>query len=111
MDRHISREELNERIGPRGPILIEALPEKYYAKAHLPGAVNIPHDAVDALAPRLLPDKDADIVTYCASATCKNSEIAAQRLRDLGYRNVRSYVEGKADWMAAGLPVETGGAR
>ena len=107
--QHIGREELQVRVGSdSGPVLVEALPAKYFEQSHLPGAINIPHDAVDALAPRLLPDKDAEIVTYCASATCKNSELAARRLRELGYRNVREYVEGKADWIAAGLPVETG---
>jgi rhodanese-related sulfurtransferase len=107
--QHIGREELQARVASdSGPVLVEALPAKYFEQSHLPGAINIPHDAVDALAPRLLPDKDAEIVTYCASATCKNSGLAAQRLRELGYRNVREYVEGKADWIAAGLPVETG---
>jgi rhodanese-related sulfurtransferase len=111
-DRHIGREELEARIGSDdGPVLVEALPAKYFEHAHLPGAINIPHDAIDTLAARLLPDKSAEIVTYCASATCKNSGIAAQRLRELGYRNVREYVEGKADWIAAGLPVETEGER
>ena len=26
------------------PVLVEALPAKYYEDAHLPGAINIPHD-------------------------------------------------------------------
>jgi rhodanese-related sulfurtransferase len=79
----------------------------YYRKAHLPGAINIPHDRVDELAPRLLPDKTAAIVVYCANAPCKNSGIAAARLVELGYRDVRDYHEGKQDWIEAGLPVET----
>jgi rhodanese-related sulfurtransferase len=45
-------------------------------------------------------------VTYCASLTCRNSEIAANKLIALGYTNVRDYAEGKADWIEAGLPVE-----
>jgi rhodanese-related sulfurtransferase len=87
--------------------VVEALPEMYYRKAHLPGAINIPHDRVDELAPRLLPDKTAAIVVYCANAPCKNSGIAAARLVELGYRDVRDYHEGKQDWIEAGLPVET----
>jgi rhodanese-related sulfurtransferase len=79
----------------------------YYRKAHLPGAINIPHDRVDELAPRLLPDETAAIVVYCANAPCKNSGIAAARLVELGYRDVRDYHEDKQDWIEAGLPVET----
>jgi len=109
MTETITRDALVARIqSRRKPILIEALPAGYYRQAHLPGALNIPHDAVDALAPRLLPDKTAEIVVYCASATCRNSDYAAGRLAALGYANVRKYVEGKADWIEAGLAVETG---
>lgn len=107
----IDRAELQARLAANpNPVLVEALPEKYYRDGHLPGAINIPHDRVDALAPKLLPDKSAEIVVYCANGPCKNSGIAAQRLAALGYVNVRDYHEGKADWVAAGLPLVRGGA-
>lgn len=112
MTDRISRKEIKAALdtGER-LILVEALPAKYYEDRHLPGAINLPHDAVDDLAPRLLPDKTAPIAVYCASAPCKNSSIAADRLAALGYTNVRDYHEGKEDWVAAGYPVETGPAR
>lgn len=107
MTNLITRDELKRKLDEgEKVILIEALPAKYFNERHLPGAINIPHGDVDLLAPGLLPDKSAAIVVYCASATCKNSDIAAQRLAELGYRNVRAYHEGKADWIAAGLPIE-----
>src|SRR5687767_4789387 len=109
MSHPITRDEIKRKLDNRDRVvLIEALPAKYFEQSHLPGALNIPHDNVDALASRLLPDKSIEIVVYCASATCKNSAIAAQRLTELGYRDVREYTDGKADWIAAGFPVETG---
>ena len=60
------------------------------------------------LAPRLLPDKDAAIVVYCANDPCPNSGIAAHVLGKLGYTNVRDYEGGKQDWRDAGLPLEQG---
>ena len=109
MNRTISRQSLHAMIeSGRPPMIVEALGEGYYVKGHLPGAINIPHDQVRALAPELLPDKSAAIVTYCASATCQNSHIAADTLRAMGYTNVSVYVEGKQDWADAGLPLETG---
>lgn len=111
MAETINRETLTQKLDSRRkPVLVETLPSAYHQQAHLPGALNIPHDAVDALAPRLLPDKNAEIVVYCASVTCKNSDYAAARLEALGYRNVFKYTDGKADWIAAGLPVESGAA-
>ena len=106
----ITREEVRAKIENGAEIaLVEALPGKYYLEQHLPGALNLPHDRVDELAPALLPDKSAEIIVYCASAPCKNSTIAAERLAELGYANVRDYHEGKADWVAAGLLTESGG--
>jgi rhodanese-related sulfurtransferase len=90
--------------------LVEALGPLYFEEAHLPGAINIPHDHVDELASTLLPDKEAQIVVYCANGPCKNSGIAAKRLLELGYTNVRDYHEGKAEWVEAGLPTESGAA-
>ena len=45
---------------------------------------------------------------YCSNSACRNSEIAAQELSSLGYRNVRKYAEGKQDWTEAGLELESG---
>ncbi len=105
----ITRDELVTRLDRGERItLVEALPEPYYRKAHLPGALNLPHDRVDALAPSLLPDKAASIVVYCADLPCENSAIATERLLALGYTDVRDYAEGKQDWLDAGLPTERG---
>jgi rhodanese-related sulfurtransferase len=104
----ITRAELRDLIGANAVTVVEALPAEYYADAHLPGAINIPHTEVRDLAPELLPDKDAAIVVYCANLPCANSEIAAHVLTKLGYTNVRRYAEGKDDWREAGLALEHG---
>ncbi|MBX9963404.1 MAG: rhodanese-like domain-containing protein [Burkholderiales bacterium] len=105
MNQTISREALAASLqSATPPVVLEALPEKYYAQKHLPGALHMPHDQVDALAAGLIPSKSAPVVVYCASTTCQNSHIAARRLTQLGYENVRVYTGGKQDWEAAGLP-------
>lgn len=111
MSRTITLDELRARIEANPAlVLVEALGPMYYEDAHLPGAINIPHEQVDELAPALLPDRAAEIVVYCASGPCRNSGIAAGRLAQLGYENVADYHEGKQEWVAAGLPTETGAA-
>jgi len=103
----ITRDELKMALESDAPVsLLEALPEKYYRHGHLPGARLFPHEQARELAPKLLAEKRARIVVYCASATCSNSHQAAQTLADLGYTDVRVYVEGKADWQAAGFALE-----
>jgi rhodanese-related sulfurtransferase len=64
----INRQQLKRKI-ERGDQfrLVETLPEVAYEQAHLPGAIDLPPDRVRELAPQLLPDKDAEIVVYCAS--------------------------------------------
>lgn len=109
MIRQITRRELEARQSANPRLtLLEALPEKYYLEGHLPGALHMPHDQVDELAPGLVPDKNTEIVVYCASKTCQNSHVAANRLAQLGYTNVAAYGAGKQDWTEAGLPVERG---
>jgi rhodanese-related sulfurtransferase len=104
----ITRRELQDEIAAGTVVVVETLGPMYYDDAHLPGAINIPHTDVAELAPALLPDRDAAIVTYCSNTACRNSEIAAGRLVAMGYTNVRKYAEGKQDWVAAGLPVSSG---
>ena len=49
--------------------LLETLPEEYYRRSHLPGAVNLPYERVKQLAATVAPDKNAEIVTYCMNRT------------------------------------------
>jgi len=66
----ISRDELKAKIDRHDLFtLVETLPEIAYHHSHLPGAINLPPDKVSSDAAKLLPDKNADIVVYCASPT------------------------------------------
>jgi rhodanese-related sulfurtransferase len=103
----ISRQELLAHIrNDSHLVILEALPEQYWRKGHLPGARLFPHDRARELAAVAVSRKSDPIVVYCASSTCQNSHRAAEALEELGYADVRVYVEGKADWQAAGLPLE-----
>jgi rhodanese-related sulfurtransferase len=102
----ITREELQRAMAAGDVVVLEALPQAYYEAEHLPGAKNMPLDEIDNLAAVLVPDRSTPIVTYCTGRTCPNSGIAAARLRQLGYTDVRAYEAGKEDWLGAGQPVE-----
>ncbi len=66
----ISRDELKSKLDRHEKFtLLEALAKAAYDHVHLPTAKNLPPDQVKALAPTLVPDKDAEIIVYCASPT------------------------------------------
>jgi rhodanese-related sulfurtransferase len=103
MSNEISREELQELVQANQVVVFEVLPPKYYAEGHLPGARNLPLDRFEQVLAELALDRSAPIVTYCTGPTCANSGVAAARLGQLGYANVRVFKGGKEAWRAAGL--------
>jgi len=70
VDFEITRDELKTKMDRREHFfLVESQSPMMYEDAHLPGAVNVPPDRVAALAPVLLPERDAEIVVYCSGPT------------------------------------------
>jgi rhodanese-related sulfurtransferase len=105
----ISRDELRAKIdGDEEFVLVDAMAPISYARSHLPGAVNLTVDFVDDRAARRIPQRATEVVVYCADLGCDSSVRVGERLREIGYWNVRHYAEGKADWIEAGLPLERG---
>jgi rhodanese-related sulfurtransferase len=99
----ISRDELHRRLDEL--TIVDTQHPNMFRRRRLPNAVNLPRQRVEALAPVLLPDLDAEIVVYCGSWLCRSSDRVAEQLRALGYTNVRIYRGGRADWRKAGLPI------
>jgi rhodanese-related sulfurtransferase len=105
--KSIERNELKRKMDRHESfVLLETLSPEQFRDAHLPGALNMPPERVKELAPSLISDKQAEVVTYCAGPTCHASSDTAQELMALGYTNVRHYAGGKQDWRFAGLPLE-----
>ena len=70
MTKTITRDELKQKIDRKDDfVLLETLPATAYHHAHLPGAINLPPDRVTSDAMKVIPNKSADIVVYCASPT------------------------------------------
>jgi len=107
----IAADELQQKL-ERGDdfVLIDALAPMVYAHSHLPGAINMPPNAVDTIrCRRRMPALDTEIVVYCANVECDDSVVTAERLQALGYTNVRHYEGGKDEWKKRGLPLERAG--
>jgi rhodanese-related sulfurtransferase len=108
MTTAIGRDELKAKLDRGDKFrLVETLASDEFQRSHLPGATNLPPDQIEAKAAQILPDRQQEVVVYCGSATCNASEDAARDLEAQGYKQVRRYVGGKKDWIAAGLPIES----
>ena len=68
MDRIVSTKDLKSKLDKKqGITVVETLAPERYREAHLPGALNIPPEQIKELAPQMLPNKDAEIIAYCAN--------------------------------------------
>ena len=81
-----------------------------YQAGHIAGALSLPIDDFDSyylqVQPMLTPD--ATIVAYCDGLDCDLSHRLMNRLRELGYHNVRLLVNGWTTWHTAGLLTHSG---
>lgn len=78
--------------------LVDVLPEEFYNKKHIPGAVNIPLEDLTDRADKEL-DKNQKVVVYCKDKECGASPKAYKLLDGMGY-DVVDYepgVEGRAE--------------
>ncbi|GIL03051.1 MAG: ArsR family transcriptional regulator [Alphaproteobacteria bacterium] len=99
----VTRAELMELSRAGAVTVLDVRPREEFAAGHLPGAVNMPLDELEARLGEL--DGGRDIVAYCRGQYCVLSfeAVAALRARD---RRARRLEEGFPEWRAAGLPVE-----
>jgi len=68
MERTVSTQELKAKLDRKESIkVVETLAPERYREAHIPGALNIPPEKIKERAPQVLPNKDVEVVTYCAN--------------------------------------------
>lgn len=96
--------ELVDRRRAGAVILLDARPEREFRAGHIPGAVSIPVEELEARL-HVLP-VDQEIIAYCRGPYCGFSDQAVALLSANGYR-ARRFALGLPDWRAAGLPVES----
>jgi rhodanese-related sulfurtransferase len=93
-------------------LIIDARDAEDYAKQHIPGAVNMPYDAVITDPARLesLEVGGRPIITYCGGGGCETSLGLADELCYAGHGRVAVYIGGLPEWIQAGYPVDDGAA-
>ncbi len=69
-----------------GAFLIDVRKPDEYSQKHIPGSINIPLDGLEKKIAGYVPDKQTEIIVYCAKGV--RSRQAAEILTKLGYKNV-----------------------
>ena len=78
-----------------GYIILDVRTAAEFDEKHIPGAINIPNEAIGTDAIPELPDKEQLILVYCRSGN--RSKQASEKLVKLGYTNVVEF-GGIIDW-------------
>ncbi|MGD0744284.1 MAG: rhodanese-like domain-containing protein [Verrucomicrobiota bacterium] len=94
-------------------VFVDARDEQRYREGHIPGAYEFDPYRPETYFAAVLPVCQAaeQVVVYCNSGDCDDSESAAILLRDVGIANQKLLVYGGGftEWTTNGLPVEIGG--
>ena len=100
-----NRESLLRKARKGEVVVLDVRPRNEYALQHLPFARSLPLDELRARLSEL--PRHKPIVAYCRGPFCLISDEAVKLLAKRGFR-VSKLSDGVSEWLAAGLPLETG---
>lgn len=84
-------------------VVLDVRTPEEFAAGHVPGAINVPHDQVEARLGELRPFQGKDVVVYCRSG--RRAGMALSVLEKAGFRQL-GHLEGDMNaWSAAGRPI------
>ncbi len=97
--------EQSAPIDMNSVILLDVRSPEEYASGYLQGALNIPHDQIEAEIAAVVPDKTAQVILYCRSG--RRAKTAQETLRAMGYTDVSNFGGLEDAQERLGLPVVT----
>jgi rhodanese-related sulfurtransferase/DNA-binding transcriptional ArsR family regulator len=99
--------DLMRRAAAGDVVVLDVRPSPEYAAGHLPGAVHMPLEELEARLDELPADRE--VVAYCRGAYCVLAHDAVRLLAAHGRRAFRA-TDGILEWRIAGVPIEAGAA-
>jgi rhodanese-related sulfurtransferase len=101
----MSTHELSERL-EAGPLaLFDVRGDVAYEQGHIPGAKTAPLGSLVFRVAHVM-NPESTVVVYSAGGDCRLGAEAAERLENLGLRNVHWYEAGLEGWRQSGRTVE-----
>jgi rhodanese-related sulfurtransferase len=86
-----------------GAVFLDVREANEWNMGHIPGALFVPLASVESRVEELIPH-ERRVIVYCARGN--RSAVAADRMQNLGYKNVVSMSAGIAGWSDAGGEIE-----
>jgi len=87
--------------------ILDARSGKWDDGKRIPGALSLNSESKPEEIAKVLPNKEALIVTYCSNTKCPASHMLYEHLKKHGYTNLLEYPEGIQGWIEAGNPVKS----
>ena len=101
----VTRQELLARVAAGDVVVLDVRPSREYDAGHIPGAVSLPLEHLEARLGEL--DPGVEVVAYCRGPLYLLAPQAAAVLSSRGLR-ARCLEDGMPEWRQAGLPVAVG---
>lgn len=105
MARKIKMSSVLKRLGEQDAVIIDVLDPESFAKVHLKGAINIPMEHLEEEIRNRF-DPGTPVITYSIDYECPISRMAAEKLEEMGFRDVSYYAGGRKEWLEAQMPVD-----
>ena len=104
----ISQQELLSALdkGVENIVILDVRSQDEYNEGHVPGAINVSYDNVEAELGQLTKYQNSKIVVYCRSG--RRAGIAEQVLAKNGFTDLRHLTGDMNGWQAEKLPVVVG---
>lgn len=107
---NIDLAKAKELFDKKEAIFLDTRPEFRYLEGHIKGSLSLSA----SMFPKQYEEvkdkikKNSIIITYCSGVDCNLSDIVANKLKGLGYTNIKIFKGGWPLWNETGYAVETG---
>ena len=105
---HINLKEAQRLHAQKHVVFADARAKVEWDQAHIPGALPVPLGEFDKYYKERQKkfERASIIVVYCHGVGCHLSDMACQKFREKGHKNVVNFYGGWPDWSGAKLPQE-----
>jgi rhodanese-related sulfurtransferase len=98
----ISPHDAAAKLSSSDAVIVDVRDKDEWEEGHIPGATHMSRGTIELDIEEKVPDPNAMIICHCGGGG--RSALAAESLRKMGYKNVRSMAGGLKAWKTAGLP-------